>query len=103
MGHVSPPVLVAPLTAQFRLDLEWILLVSVLVGLILLGIFVIVRYKRWQAAQQTPASPTRLEDFRALMEQGLLDPQEFERLREFLQKNPETPVPPATDHGPAAN
>ena len=37
------------------------------------------------------------------MEKGLLDPQEFERIRDFLQKNPETPLPPPADHGPATN
>jgi hypothetical protein len=101
MGHVGPPVLIAHLTAQFRLDLEWIILATVLVGLVLLGIIVIVRYKRWQAAEQTPAPPTRLEEYQALMEQGLLDPQEFERIRDSLQKNSEPPTSPPAESGPA--
>jgi hypothetical protein len=101
MGHVGPPVLSAHLTAQFRLDLEWIILATSLVGLILLGLFVIVRYKRWQEAEQTPDPPTRLEDFKALMEQGLLDPQEFERIREAMQKTPESPPEPP-DQDPTA-
>ena len=63
MGTSAPPAVLATLTAQFRLDLEWILLVSVLVGLILLGVFVIVRFKRWQAEQQTPGSPNAARRF----------------------------------------
>jgi hypothetical protein len=87
MWNVGPPAVVAALTAQFRFDLEWMLLALVLVGLVALGIFVIVRFKRWMAEQQSPTLPTRVEDYRALLEQGLLDPAEFECIRQELENN----------------
>ena len=96
MRNVRPPSAFAALTARFRLDLEWILLAGLLAGLLLLGALVIVRFKRWQAAQQETALP-RVEDYQALMEQGLLDPLEFERIRERLNKKeaPDPPRPPS--------
>jgi hypothetical protein len=83
------------LTAQFQFDPEWMLLAFVFVGLIFLGVFVIVRFKHWQAAQQPTTQATRIEDYRALMEQGLLDAREFERIRDGLEKKatPDSPRP----------
>jgi len=95
MWNVGPPAVIATLTAQFQFNLEWMLLAGALVGLILLGGFVIVRFKRWQAEQESPTLPTRIEDYRALMEQGLLDPREFERIRDQLEKGqPDKKVKP---------
>ncbi len=105
MHEVGPPSAVAPLMASLmaallRLDLELVILTGLLVGVLVLGVSVIVWFKRWQEAQrQTPASPT-LEDYRALVEQGYLDPIEFDRIREHMEKTDtpsscEPPSPPA--------
>ena len=95
MWNVGPPAFAtmtaATLTAQLKFDLEWIILAVVLGGLVLLGGFVIVRYKRWHAEQQAAPPPMVIEDYRALMEQGVLDPREFERIREHLERNPPPP------------
>jgi hypothetical protein len=101
MWNVGPPAGAAVLTAQFQLDLEWMLLAGAFVGLVLLGAYVIVRFKRWQAAQQATTLPPRIEDYRALMEQGLLEPREFERIRDRFEKNPPLDSPPPSS--PPAN
>jgi hypothetical protein len=67
-----------------QFDLEGIVLAILLVGLVLLGALAVLWVKRWHAAHQAPLPPTRIEDYRALMEKGLLDPQEFERIRDRL-------------------
>jgi hypothetical protein len=97
--YVGLPAGLCTLTAQFQFDLEWLLLAIILVGLILLGAFVIVRFKRWQGAERSPPVPTRIEDYRALMEKGLLEAPEFERIRDQLEKKSASPppaVPPAS-------
>ncbi len=96
----------AVLTARFQFDLEWILLVTGLAGLILLGTLVIVRFKRWHA--EHAAAPTRLDDYRALMERGLIEPSEFERIANLLEQevandlpmSPEAPTGPPTESFP---
>jgi hypothetical protein len=104
MWNVVPPAVLAVLTIPFQVDLEWILLAIVLVGLVLLGALVIARFKHWQAAQQATTLAMRIEDYRALMEQGLLDPLEFERIREQLESkaSPDTPSPPSPPADPTA-
>lgn len=100
MTNVGPPRAFSPLWAQVRLDFELVILTGLLVGLLVLGCAAIVYFKRWQADErQTPAAP-RLEDYRALLEQGVLDAAEFERIREHMQKkdppgSPKPKAPPA--------
>ena len=98
MNNVGPPSAALPLMAALlRLDLELVFLTGLLVGVLVLGVAVIAWFKRWQEGQrQMPAAPT-LEDYRALVEQGILDSLEFERIRERLEKTdqPESPAPPA--------
>jgi hypothetical protein len=71
--------------AQLQLDFEWMLLGLGLVVLVAFGVFVIVRFRRWQADQQSSQPAPHVEDYRVLMEQGLLDPSEFERIRDRLE------------------
>jgi hypothetical protein len=86
-----------------QFDLEGLLLAIVLVGLVLLGAFAVLWVKRWHAAHQAPSPPTRVEEYRALMEKGLLDPAEFERIRDQLAKREpaaakeEAPAAPHSD------
>ena len=96
METIRPPAVLPALTAQFQFDLELLLLVLALAGLVLGGGYVIARFKRGLAEQQQAAQPMRIEDYRALLEQGVLQPHEFERIRARLEnKTPPTPAPPA--------
>lgn len=79
-------ILTANLTAQFRLDLEWVILAGILLGLVFLGGFIVARYKRWLVEQKTPPASMAIDDYRALLDQGLLDPEEFERIRRRLEE-----------------
>ena len=62
---------------------------AIVLGFVLGGL-VIAFFKHWQAEQQAPAVPTRVEDYRVLMEKGLLDSTEFERIRAHLGKGETT-------------
>jgi hypothetical protein len=100
MWSAGSPALLALLTATTQVGREVVLLVSVLAGLILVGVLVVMWFKRWQAAEQKSAPTMRVEDYRALMEQGLLDPQEFDRIRNYLENK--VPPNPAITGTPAA-
>jgi hypothetical protein len=95
-----PSVVSAALTEKIRLDYEWLLLAVALIGLILLGLYVVVRLRRRLAEQKQPTLPMRIEDYRALLERGLLEPQEFERIRDKLEQK--TASPPAPASAPAS-
>lgn len=79
------------MTAQFRFDVEWMLPTLLMVGAVGLGVIIIVWAKRWLTAQQATPAETTVEDYRVLLEQGLLDPQEFERIRDRLEARPAPP------------
>jgi hypothetical protein len=98
---IGPPPF-ATLTARFQFDLDWILLGLGLLALILLGALVIVKFKRWQAEQKDTVASPRIEDYRVLMDDGVLDPVEFERIREHLEKkvNPDSSPPSAENSQP---
>jgi len=81
-------------TAEVRFNLELVLWALLLVGLIFLGFFIIWWFKRWQAAEQAPLPPMGIEDYRILMEQGLLEPREFERIRERMELKEKSASPP---------
>lgn len=93
MWTIRRPVVLPAATAQFQFDFEWLLLALALMGVVLLGLYVVARFKR-KLAQEQAAQPLRVEDYRALMEQGLLQPQEFERIREHLERRTPPPTPP---------
>jgi hypothetical protein len=96
MWNDGLPAVPATLTARIQIDLESVLLVMVLVGLVALGITVIARTKRGLAEEEPRTFAGNVEDYRVLMEQGILDAAEFERIRDRLEKKaPEPPPSPA--------
>jgi len=94
----NPPALALPglfaeIGLEFRL-LGWTLVLALLVGG---GIVVILWTRNWwqRPAHEGPAEPT-LDDYRKLLDAGILDPQEFERIRAHLEPTAE---PPELRHG----
>lgn len=84
MESTRPPV--SPIvTAQVQLDPELILLALVFVGLVVIGTVVIIRVRRWSVATDRPP-PMCIDDYQRLMDEGLLAPQEFDRIRVMLEK-----------------
>lgn len=104
MNHLCLSAVVA-VTAQFAFDLEWLLLALVLVAMVIGGFVVVLKVKRWHAAGEPKSVDERLREYRELVNQGLLQPDEFERIRVRLQgpsqptgQSPETPGEKADDH-----
>src|SRR3712207_3382576 len=75
--------LVAQVSPQARLILTSLALVAVIGG----GVFAIVWARRWReaAADDAPAEELTIEEYRKLLDEGLLDPEEFERIRARLE------------------
>jgi len=67
-----------------------------LIGAIAVGVVVFVWMERkWRGAAETKAAPAQDESFyRALVEAGLLQEEEFERIRKGLEQKPAA-APPA--------
>lgn len=104
MRKVGPPDVLASVTAQFKFDLESIGLVLVFSGLVVVGVLIVTWYRR-SVVRPEPTSTLGVEDYRALMEQGLLEPAEFERIRARLEYrgHPEVPSPPPSSDPRGAN
>jgi hypothetical protein len=80
--------------APFTLDWELVLLALALVGLLAAGLVLVVRVRRWRSLAEVV--PTRIEHYRALLEQGILAPEEFERIRDYLDRKSSDPGNSAT-------
>ncbi|MBI3410964.1 MAG: hypothetical protein HY040_21730 [Planctomycetes bacterium] len=91
MASARPPP-TAILTAEFTFDLELVLLTLFLVSLVVVGIVVVIRVKRWRTESDEELVP-RIDHYRALLEQGILAPEEFERIRKHLEARPVSAVP----------
>ena len=94
MVHNSPAgaVLFAQRTL-WHLDL-W-LAVGALLGVVGLGIWAIYKVKRWreEEAEQTPLSPQQqIEHYQKLVDDGLLDPNEFAEIKARLEARANTPT-----------
>jgi hypothetical protein len=92
-----------PVVAQLDWDWELIFLVIVLSVLMGLGIWCIVWVRRWGQHDETLTPQQELASHRAMLEQGLLTQEEFDRLRTRLEstlRNQESGVrnQEATDH-----
>lgn len=82
-------------------DWELLLLGAVLLAVIFAGFWVVLRVRGWQKDQEaeriTPQQ--QLEHYRNLLEDGLLEPQEFEKLKTKLGAGPDR-LPPSRDAAP---
>ncbi len=91
MGSARPPAPVL-FAAEFEWDSELIALTILLVSMVGLGVAATVWAKRWRKAAEEPENAEELvEHYEALIDEGLLDPAELERIRACL----ETQAPPA--------
>ena len=93
----ASPSRVPGLIALARLDLELILLGTLLLGLIVGGSILVARARRWCTESDTLPRDQELQSYQDLVDRGELAPQEFERLKARL----ETPEPPDSNpNGP---
>ncbi len=90
----AAPGLWAELYPEFRL-LGWSCLLVLAIGA---GVLVILWARSWFQADAT--EPHTLEDYQKLLDAGLLDPEEFERIRSRLG-SPGTSVPGLSPPGPS--
>ena len=91
MWSASPPSVLATLTAQFVFDLEWVLVTLALLGLLVGGFVVVLRIKRAYAKDESASAGEQLSRYRALVEEGLMKPEEFEKIRGHLERKPPPP------------
>jgi hypothetical protein len=97
MWSARPPAPV--LIAEFQWDVELIALAAVLAGLIGAGALAVYRVKRWWNESEGPATvEDQIEHYEALVEEGELDPQEFDRIRARLEHETASRQP----HAPSA-
>ena len=81
----------AILFSQFGLFFRWDLClpIGLLIGAVVLGIWAIARIRRWRAElEQEELEPTEeltLEHYQKMVEDGLLDPQEFARIKARME------------------
>jgi hypothetical protein len=76
-------------------DWELVLLGVALLAVLFIGFWVVLRVRQWQkdeeAARLTPQQ--QLDGYRALLDQGLLEAQEFEKLKARLETKPPASEP----------
>ena len=83
------------LVAQVGQFLRWdvCLPIGLLIGVIVLGIWVVARIRQWRVElleeQETLPEELTLEHFQQLFDDGLLDAEEFERIKARLQAKTE--------------
>jgi hypothetical protein len=96
MWSASPGRFYGPV-AQFRFDLELIILGVLLLGMVVGGIVLVTKARRWRMESLPPSLEEQLQSFQALVESGEMDPQEFERLKAHLEQKAAPPPPSNTD------
>jgi hypothetical protein len=82
---------------------EFSLPIGATIAAVALGCWVIYRVKLWreELAQETPLSPQELIDhYQKMMDDGLLDPQEFAQIKANMAKQPAS-APTSDGHPPA--
>lgn len=84
---------------SFRWDWNAAFAIGGLLGVLFLGAWAIWQVKRWREVEALPLPTTnaeQLEHYRNMVDQGLLDPAEFEQIRERLSnQNQGETSPPA--------
>jgi hypothetical protein len=77
-----------------NLDLIWYTVA--LVGAVLVGVVVIVWVDRWRKRSNLQAPADELGQYRGLFDQGLLSPEEYDRIRRRLEQRTEAKPPDAS-------
>lgn len=96
MAPARPPAAVL-FAAEFELDFELIALAVLLAGMIGLGVAAVVWAKRWRKdAEAAEDAEELVEQYEALADEGVLAPEELERIRRRLV-NPAEPDRPPSD------
>src|SRR5438445_633786 len=92
---MGPDVRIAVLVpAQVVFDLELALLLGGLGLLIAVGLIAVIELRRRMTQdEEDPETLQSLEHYEALRDQGLLDPDEFERIRDLLERRDAGPPP----------
>jgi hypothetical protein len=86
------------LFAQFRFDLDLIILSVLLFGIIVGGVVLVAKARHWRTEDpQPPSLEEQLQSFQALVQRGEMDAKEFERLKAYLEQKAGTPPPSNTD------
>jgi hypothetical protein len=85
MWHQWPAGLFALLPAR-GMNLELIWATVGLVAAILLGVILIVWVDRWRKRSRAEGPADELDQYRGLLDQGLLSPEEYERIRTRLEQ-----------------
>ena len=99
MEH-CPPTVLPRLFAEFELDAEMIVLAVALIVTLIAGFYLVMRVRRWRL--EDVAKPTvydQLQSYQRLQEEGLLQPQELERIKARLEARTR-PNPEADASGP---
>jgi hypothetical protein len=76
-------------------EMEFCLPAGVLVGVLGLGIWAILKVKRWREediASEAGAAEQQLEAYQKLVDDGLLDPEELNRIKTQLQSHDGDPA-----------
>lgn len=87
-----------------RLEWDLFLPVGALIGVVALGIWAIVKVKKWREEDAEVVGPTPLEHldhYQKMVDEGMLDPQELDRIKAQLEKEAH-PTEPANDQTPPA-
>jgi hypothetical protein len=79
------------------MNMELIWYSAALVGAVLIGVVILVWADRWRRSlSQTQAPADELGQYRALLEQGLLSAEEYDRIRRRLEQRPQPKPADAT-------
>jgi len=89
---------------------QWdlVLAVGALIGVVTLGSWAIYRIKRWreELAEDAPLSPEQqIENYQKMVADGLLDAEDFTRIKAQLERRisdatPAAPIPPPSNQPP---
>jgi len=95
VGAVPAPMFADLL--DLAIDWELAALAVALIALVGLGTAAIVRVRRWwQQPSQDPVEQ-QLEIYQTMLDEGLLDPDEFRRIQDRLEGIDPAPAPPPPD------
>jgi len=104
MGTPRLPALAGLVFAHLAKPLEVIGVVAAFAAAIGAGVSVFVWARNWRrrlAEETTTEEP--IETYQHMLDEGLLDPQEFDRIQARLQRPPDVPTEPPSPNPPSEN